>query len=178
LHGRGVPFLPRGRLYDDPPIYYWNERIDPKVEKGFNSFWDWFRDMVEHYEKIQQFGIKHPPFDESVRADIRHIQEAFVEHSPLSFNECEYMFRCDTNPEQEIARWSHAADIYAEFAASELSAERRRDIYLCLGACLTSRPDAVWHVFKPEVLSRAEAEQIVNRFFGKSANTTAVRPRE
>jgi hypothetical protein len=34
-------------------------------------------------------------------------------------------------------------------------------------ACLTTGPDAVWHVLRPETLSRAEAEQVVNRFFGK-----------
>jgi hypothetical protein len=31
---------------------------------------------------------------------------------------------------------------------------------------MTTGPDAVWQVLRPEVLSRAEAEQVVNRFFG------------
>jgi hypothetical protein len=36
-------------------------------------------------------------------------------------------------------------------------------------ACLTTGPDTVWHVLRPAVLSRAEAEQVVRRFYGKSA---------
>ena len=35
----------------DPPVYYWNERIDPDVKKGYNSFWDWFAEMVGYYQE-------------------------------------------------------------------------------------------------------------------------------
>jgi hypothetical protein len=120
-------------------------------------------------DQLQQGEVKHPPFEDGVRAYIRQIQEAFAEHRSLSFDEWEDGFRRDASPEREIAIWSHAADIYTAFAGRERSAERRRDIYRCIVACLTSGPDAVWHVLKPEVLSRAEAEQIVSRFFGQSA---------
>jgi hypothetical protein len=120
-------------------------------------------------DKLQAGEIKHPPFEEDVRAYIRQIQEAFAEHRPLSFDEWEDGFRRDGHPEREIAFWSHAADIYMTFAASESSPERRRDIYQCIVTCLNTGPDAVWHVLRPEVLSRAEAEQVVNRFFGKGA---------
>jgi hypothetical protein len=120
-------------------------------------------------DQLKPGEIKHPPFDEGIRAYIRQIQEAFAEQRPLSFEEWEEGFRRDATPEREIALWSHAADIYTAFAGSEPSAQRRRDVYRCIVACLTSGPDAVWHVLRPEALSLAEAEQIVNRFFGKSA---------
>ncbi len=107
-------------------------------------------------------------FDESVRAYIRQIQAAFAEQRPISFAEWEEGFRREANHEQEIAVWSHAADIYTAVTANELSADRRRDVYRCIVTCLTTGPDAVWHVLRPEVLSRDEAEQIVNRFFGRS----------
>jgi hypothetical protein len=131
-------------------------------------------------DQLKQGNIKHPPFDEGIRAYIRQIQEAFAEQRSLSFDEWEDGFRRDTNPEREIAIWSHAADIYTAFAGSEPSAERRRDMYRCIVACLTSGPDAVWHVLKLEVLSRVEAAQVVNRFFGKSAEPgpSANQPRE
>jgi hypothetical protein len=119
-------------------------------------------------EQLQQGEIKHPPFDESIRAYIREIQEAFAEHRSLSFDEWEAGFRRDANPEREIAIWSHAADVYTAFASNEPDPERRRDTYCCIVACLTSGPETVWHVLKPEVLTRAEAEQVVNRFFGRS----------
>ena len=110
---------------------------------------------------------KHPEFDEGIRQYIRQIQAAFAEHRPLSFEEWEEGFRRDTNPEREIAIWSHAADVYTAFVAHEPVAERRRDVYRCIVTCMTTGPDAVWKVLRPEVLSRAEAEQVVKRFFGK-----------
>jgi hypothetical protein len=118
-------------------------------------------------DQLKPGDVKHPEFDESIREYIRQIQTAFAEQRPLSFEEWEDGFRRDGHPAREIAIWSHAADIYTAFAATEPSAERRRDIYRCIVACLTSGPDVVWHVLKPNVLSRAEAQQVVNRFFGK-----------
>jgi hypothetical protein len=131
-------------------------------------------------DQLQPGEVKHPPFEEDIRAYLRQIQQAFAEHRPLSFEEWEDGFRRDAHPEREIALWSHAADIYTDFAGSEPSAQRRRDIYRCIVACLTSGPESVWHVLRPEVLSRVDAEQLVNRFFGKNTGPGAAteRPRE
>lgn len=111
--------------------------------------------------------VRHPPFSEDIRQYIRQIQSAFAEHRPLSFEEWEDGFRRDANPEREIAFWSHAADVYQEFAAEEESPDRRRDIYQVIVTCLTTSPDTVWHVLRPEVLARSEAEQVITRFYGK-----------
>jgi hypothetical protein len=113
--------------------------------------------------------IKHPEFDEGIREYIRQIQAAFAEHRPSSFEEWEDGFRRDTNPEREIALWSHAANVYTEFAGDEPSAERRGDVYLCISACLVAGPEDVWRVLRPEVLSRPEAQKVVDRFYGKPA---------
>ena len=118
-------------------------------------------------DQLQQGEVRHPPFDEGIRAYIRQIQEAFAEHRPLSFEEWEDGFRRDANPEREIALWSHAADVYTAFAGGEPSPGRRKDVYRCIVACLTTTPDNVWHVLRPAVLTRAEAEQVVHRFYGK-----------
>lgn len=120
-------------------------------------------------EQLRESEVKHAEFDEGIRDYIRQIQTAFAEQRPLSFEEWEEGFRRDTNPEREIALWSHAAEVYTAFTDSELSAARRRDVYRCIVTCLTTGPDTVWHVLRPEVLSREEAEKIVKRFFGKSA---------
>ena len=120
-------------------------------------------------EQLREGDVKHPEFDEGVRDYIRQIQAAFAEQRPLSFEEWEDGFRRDTNPTREIAIWSHAADVFTAFASEEPSADRRRDLYRCVVTCLTTGPDAVWKVLRPEVLSRAEAEVVVNRFFGKTA---------
>src|SRR5262245_28752677 len=120
-------------------------------------------------DQLHQSEIQHPEFNEDVRDFIRQIQVAFAEHRPLSFEEWEEGFRRDANPAQEIGLWLHAAEVYTAFTADEPFAERRRDVYRCIVACLTTSPDAVWHVLRLEVLSRAESEQVVNRFFGKPA---------
>jgi hypothetical protein len=120
-------------------------------------------------DQLKEGEVQHPPFDEDVRAYVRQIQEAFAEHRPLSFAEWEDGFRRDAEPAREIALWSHAADVYRAFAGTEPSAERRKDVYRCIVACLTAGPDTVWHVLEPAVLSRAEAEQVIHRFYGKSA---------
>src|SRR5438477_2186522 len=107
-------------------------------------------------DQLKPGEVKHPPFDEDVRAYIRQIQAAFAEHRPLSFEEWEDGFRRDAEPAREIALWSHAADVYTAFAGTEPSPERRKDVYRCIVACLTTGPDTVWHVLRPAVLSRAE----------------------
>jgi hypothetical protein len=124
-------------------------------------------------EQLRESEVKHPEFDEGIRAYIRQIQAALAEQSPLSFEEWEEGFRRDANPAQGIAIWSHAAHIYVAFTAQEPSADRRRDVYRCIVTCMTTGPDTVWHVLRPQVLSRDEAEQIVNRFFGKNAESAA-----
>lgn len=118
-------------------------------------------------EQLHQGEVQHPEFDEGIREYIRQIQAVFAEHRPLSFEEWEDGFRRDADPAREIAFWSHAADVYTAFAADESSPERRRDVYRCIVACMTTGPDTVWHVLRPEVLSRLEAEQVVKRFFGR-----------
>jgi hypothetical protein len=120
-------------------------------------------------DQLQQGAIKHPEFDEGIRDFIRQIQAAFAEQRPLLFEEWEDGFRRDASPEREIAIWSHAADVYTAFTRTEPSAERRRDVYRCIVACLTLGPDVVWHVLRPEVLSRPEAARVVDRFFGKTS---------
>lgn len=118
-------------------------------------------------DQLQQGPIRHPPFDEGIRDYIRQIHRAFAEHRSLSFEEWEEGFRRDANPEREIALWSHAGDVYQTFAANESSPERRKDLYHVIVACLTASPDTVWHVIQLSVLERPEAEQVVNRFYGK-----------
>ena len=128
-------------------------------------------------DKLQQGELKHPPFDEDIRAYIRQIQATFAEHRPLSFEEWEDGFRRDADPAQEIALWSHAADVYKAFASDESSAERRQALYRCIVTCMIASPDTIWQVFRPGVLSRSEAEQVVNRFYGKSAGPGEVAER-
>jgi hypothetical protein len=58
---------------------------------------------------------------------IRKIRTTFLEHRSLTLEEWEHGFRCDWNPDPEIAIWSHAADVYAEFTRGVDSAAKRKD---------------------------------------------------
>jgi hypothetical protein len=121
-------------------------------------------------DQLKPGEVAHPPFEEEIAAYVRQIRTAFAEHRSLTYEEWEDGFRRDADPAREIATWSHAAAVYTSFAANEPSAERRRDVYRCIVACLTSGPDSVWHVLKPAVLTKVEAEAVVNRFFGKGGS--------
>lgn len=118
-------------------------------------------------DQLQAGNVKHSEFDEETRDLIRQIQKAFAEQRPLSLEEWEDGFRRDANPNREIALWTHAANVFVAFTAGEPSGDRRRDVYRCIVACLTTGPDEVWKVLRPEALSRKDAEQVVHRFFSK-----------
>jgi hypothetical protein len=118
--------------------------------------------------KVGMGPIRHPPFDEGVREFVRQIQATFAEHRPMTFEEWEDGFRRDTNPAQEIAIFLRAARIYAEFAGNEPDAGRRAEIYRCLTNCMVTGPDEIWAVWKPKMLSQGEAENLVERFFGRA----------
>ena len=34
---------------DDPPIHFWNERNETRLLRGYDSFWDWFREMLDGF---------------------------------------------------------------------------------------------------------------------------------
>jgi hypothetical protein len=119
--------------------------------------------------QLQQGELRHPPFDEPTRDYIRKIQAVFAEHHALSFEEWEDGFRRDDKPEKEIALWTHAGDIYTQFTSNESAPHRRREIFRTIMACMTTGPDSVWKVLRPQDLTREEAQQIVDRFYGKKS---------
>jgi hypothetical protein len=118
-------------------------------------------------DQFRQGEIRHPVFIEAVRDHIRRIQNVFAEHRSLSFEQWEDGFRRDARPEKQIAIWSHAADVYRAFADNEISPEKRKEFYRVILACLTSSRDSVWYVLQLEVLSRSEAETVIERFYWK-----------
>lgn len=123
------------------------------------------KQITHQVMSVSPGNIKHAAFGERIRSDIRVIQAAFAEHDPLSMDEWEDGFRRDATPEREIALWLRAAEIYRAFTADEVSAERRRDIYRCLIACMVSTPETIWSVFGPETLTNQEAHVVIDMYF-------------
>ena len=120
-------------------------------------------------DQLQQGKVKNPPFDEEVRSLLEIIRETFHEHRPASLEEWEDGFRRDSNPEQEIAIWLHAASVYKVFAIESPAAEKRQEIYRVIVSCMTTSPDNVQNVLTMNILSRAEVAMIADHFFGNSA---------
>ena len=109
--------------------------------------------------------IKHPPFDEDLRDIIRAIHSTFSDHRSLSFEEWEEGFRRDNNPEQEMAIWLHAADVYHNFVEPEDDMDHREDVYKCIVACMISSPENVMHVLPSSSLSQEEKQSIIQLFY-------------
>lgn len=156
-----VPFLdPSERVIQIPPSELQPGMLHVQIQ-GQGRVW-------ARADQIQEStAVPHPPFDDHDRAYIRQIQAAFAEHRPLSFEEWEEGFRCDAHPQQEIAIWLFAAEVYKAFTDNEPSSQKRRDVYRVILTCLTTSPDTFWDVLKLEALSRAEAEQVAKRVYGK-----------
>src|SRR5678816_1234700 len=157
-----VPFFdaPSGKVVQIPAAELRPGVVQARVEGVEGLVW-------VTADQLQPGEVRHPPFTEEVRAYVRRIHEAFAEHRSLSSEEWEDGFRRDANPAQEIALWLHAADVYDEFAADEPSAARREDLYRVLVACLTASPERVWHVLETAELSRAEAQHVIDHYYGK-----------
>ncbi|HYF53475.1 MAG TPA: hypothetical protein VEA41_04390 [Salinarimonas sp.] len=123
-------------------------------------------------DQLQAGPLQHPPFDEDVRQHIRRIQETFAEHRPMSADEWEDGFRRDRDPIPEIALWIHASDIFRDFTKDEPLADRRKNVYQVIVACLTSTPDMVRRVLPQGSLSGEEIDRIVARFFPKRSSAS------
>lgn len=117
-------------------------------------------------DQLQEGPIQHPPFTGELKELIENTYSLLGEHLDISMEKWEEGFRRDANPAAEITLWVHAADIYTQFAGGESSAERRRDIFSCIVACLTSSPDAAFKVLDLKAITKSEAEQVVAQFYG------------
>jgi|SRR5271168_1779631 len=159
-----VPFLDvSGRIIQIPSAAVGPGMIPVRVPGRKEHVWAVTESLTASTE------LRHPPFNEHVRSYIHKIQETFAEHRPLSFDEWEIGFRQDLNAWQEIAYWSHAADVYKAFSEEEVSPERRKEVYRVIVSCLSATPDTVWEILALKVLNRREAKRIVRRVYGRYA---------
>lgn len=113
---------------------------------------------------------QHPPFTEEVRDILREIKEAVDEFYCLSMEQWEDGFRRDAHPEREIAAWYYLATLYRNLTSSrELSLQQRRDYFKLLVTCLNSPREHVLHVFSPDAISVAEANDVMDQFYKSEA---------
>ena len=118
-------------------------------------------------DQLQQSPYQHPPFDEEARAYLHQIKDALDEVHPMSLEEWEDGFRRDRNAEREIAIWLHIAQVYVRLTKDKSVAPgERQDVFRILLACANNPRERVLAMAGVQVLSRPEAEAVMEEFYG------------
>jgi hypothetical protein len=110
--------------------------------------------------------IRHPPFDEDRRRVIRDIQLAFREVDPSSPEKWELDFRCDADPDAEIALWRWMAYSYKRLTRAGLfNLTRKRDLRQLLLAWVSTRNiQAVLATAPLAEMRKPEARKLLEMF--------------
>lgn len=118
--------------------------------------------------KINHGPHRHPPFSEEVKDILRIIQYALQEVYPLSLEEWEDGFRCDTDAEREISFWVNLSLTYLqETEDKQLPFEYKRDIFRVLVSCLSNPREKALLVTDLQVMSKQEAKELMTAFYGR-----------
>ena len=119
-------------------------------------------------DQIHQSPYQHPPFDEGMRLSLHRIKEGLDEVYPLSLEEWEDGFRRDQDAEQEIRIWLHIAEVYVRLTEGKpLAAPERQDVLKILLCCANNPREQVLATTGLDVLSRPEAEAVMDDFYGR-----------
>jgi hypothetical protein len=119
---------------------------------------------------VQPGPYRIKPFDEETRDFLREIKAALDEVRPLSLEEWEDGFRRDMHAEHEVALWCHMSRMYTDLTRNSVfSLEQKREILQLLVACSLSTPDLILTVFDLQRLSRAQAQPVLEAFYGADA---------
>ncbi len=87
------------------------------------------------YIKIEDIDMSGPPrhaiLPEALVDRIKRFKEILKEVETMSLEQTLYNFRCDKNPENEVAIWEDIAKSYEQQTSnhSELTLEAKKDIY-------------------------------------------------
>ena len=109
-------------------------------------------------------------FPEDIRDLFRDIKSKLNEVYPMSLEQWEDGFLRDANPEHEIALWLHVADIYSRLTSERgLSLEQKKDYFRVLGTCMNSARERVLQLFRPQLISEAEAEKVIAAYYGEKS---------
>jgi hypothetical protein len=126
--------------------------------------------FVDAAQVLRGGEVRHPPFPDAVREQLRRLYETFQDVYPKTLEEWEDGFRRDMHPEREIALWEYMATVFEHFTAGRsLNPEQRRDIYLVILTCMNNGKENVLVTTNPQTLSRKQVNEIVEFFFQNRA---------
>lgn len=111
-------------------------------------------------------NFKQLPFNADIHPLLQHLKTALDEVYPKSLAEWEAIFRKDSNPGQEMSHWLTIADTYQQCTEGKtLSLKKRKEYLRLIISCSHSPREHVFQIYRPETLSRAEADQVVALYY-------------
>jgi hypothetical protein len=111
---------------------------------------------------------KHPPFSADVHEILEEIRTALHDVYPMTPEEWEYGFRCDTHPTGEIRAWLHAARVYKHFTDGwDCDADQKAHMFMVLKECLTNGRNHLLLREGPRTLSRKRVRAITEYYFAQ-----------
>lgn len=112
--------------------------------------------------------VKHPPFNEKKRQLFRLLISVLDEVYPKTLEAWEETFRKDSDPDQEIAIWLHIASVYQQTTAGKrLTLPQRKEYLMTILSCSRSPREHIFEIFQPKVISRQEAERVIELYHSK-----------
>jgi hypothetical protein len=112
--------------------------------------------------------IKHTPFNEEKRQMFRQLKSVLDEVYLKTIEAWEETFRKDSDPEQEIAIWLHIASTYQQSTAGKkLTLPQRKEYLMTILSCSRSPREHIFEIFQPKVISRQEAERVIELYHSK-----------
>lgn len=111
---------------------------------------------------------RHPLFTGARREKVLYIQQTLRDVYPKAYDAWEDGFRRDLHVDQELDLWVRVARCFADYTARHRpTPEERQEAFEILGACLNSTPTTVFETVRVELLSRANAQQLVDAYYSK-----------
>jgi hypothetical protein len=108
-------------------------------------------------------------FPEEIRDYFRDLKAKLDEVYPMSVEEWEDGFLRDAHPEQEIALWLHAAEIYSRCTSGRsLRLEQKKEYFRVLATCMNSSRERVLQLYHPQFIAQEEAEKVIAAYFGEA----------
>jgi len=123
--------------------------------------------------------LRHPAFDEKRRGQLRKLVKTLKDVNPRSIEEWELAFRCDTNPDIEIAIWMLIAKIHRALCkANRLSEDQRWQLLEILRQCSVSGCDCIREVISPEGLPPAIITRAIQGYYAGQAHVMSAAPKQ
>lgn len=107
----------------------------------------------------------HPPFPTRVRELLRQIKASLDEVWPRTLEDWEHGFRCELNPDKEIAFFLLIAALYKRCTVGkQLSRLKKDDYFHVLVRCIDTGGQHVLEVVELYAITRKEAEKAIHMY--------------